>query len=237
MKKGLLLRYLSGLSLLLGILVSCGEETVELSKVAVEDIFRSYEVRCTDGGPTYVWATFLLNAQYDGQGNPFGTKVILDGGSNVSCNGRPMELQTDFFGSSVYKAEIIGDWPKSFTWIWTDNAGKQYVDTATMDSIRLKDEWYMVYGDEYVAVWDGSPIQHGEEVAISIEHDEDSYYYTLANTGDRGIVLSNFLMDINPLAYYHIELTRTLKQSSEGAIFTGEKAEGTYIKLVYTHIR
>lgn len=224
-------------ALILIMLASCDVEEIPSGQLTSEKILRYYDAICINDGTTYITATFLTDAHFDLNENPYGSRVVLTPPANVIFNGQPMEQKEELFSGVVYKASIDNNWPSRFEWMWTDNQGQKHIDSAAMDPIDLSTEWLVNQGSAYAARWQGSPIRQGEEITISIELDEESYYYTSRQVGARNISLPDMVFGIDPFAYYSVEITRTLRARNQDVAPADNIQNGSFIKLHYIRER
>jgi hypothetical protein len=222
--------------LLVALLSSSCSETISSHDVPTDQILRSYDARCTNGGTTYITAEFFASAglTIEPFQEPYGKHITLALPSRVLFNGKEMEVDEGIFGDVCYRARVDG-WPARFRWDWTDRDGKSYSDTASMDTISLRDQYMVSRGSDYAVRWEGSPIQPGEEIEVTIKEDEDEFYWTSNQTGETAIVVKGFGGGFDSPGLFHIEISRTLKVQKVKEISV-EHVAGSCIKLVYTYV-
>jgi len=219
--------------LLLVILLSCAEDAIPSNEVYVGEILRYYEASCINSDTTYITATFLTEANFDTQNNPFGKRVVLEPPSNITFNGKLMQEQEELFGGTVYKISVDSKWPKKFEWVWMDNEGKKHVDSAAMNTIDLPGEWLLQDGIQYAVVWKGSPVREGEEITVSIENDDESWYESTRKAGARSVTIDGMIFGLDPFGYYNVKISRTLRIRNQDETLAGDTESGSYIKLIY----
>jgi hypothetical protein len=214
------------------ICISCAEK-ISSHDVPADKVLRSYYARCTNGGTIYITAEFFTEAglTIPPFKEPYGKNITLTPPARVTFNGEEMEVDEGIFGDVAYKTRIR-DWPSRFTWEWTDNNGKTYSDSASMDTIALGKDYLVSAGSDYAVVWTGSPIKRGEEIAVTITGDETELYETSEKAGAGKITIAGSGYSIDPFGFYTIEISRTLKVQKVKEIST-EHVAGSCIKLVY----
>jgi hypothetical protein len=219
---------------ILSTLVSCKVETMPSSTVPQNKLLRYYHAMSTNEATTYVKAFFYTEAGFDTMNNPFGKAVELDEPSIITFNDAPMEFSKGFW-TGVYYGSKFEEWPKNFKFVWTDNRGRKHVNTATMDTIRLKKDWLVQVGGKYAVVWEGSPVRRGEVVAVSIDPDKDSNLNFSTNVvGARMVVLSDLPIGFNTLGYHRVEITRTFSARLGATNKFPDNEDGVYIRLIYS---
>lgn len=89
-------------------------------------------------------------------------------------------------------------------------------------------------GNDYTVTWIGSPIRHGEEIAVTIEGGERDYYETSNQVGARRIKITGSGYGLDPTGFFNIDISRTLMLRNVVDISV-ENVAGSCIKLVYQH--
>jgi len=215
--------------------ISSCSEMISSNDVSPEKTLRSYSAYCTNGGTTYITAEFFAKAglTIPPFREPFGKNITLEPPSTVHFNGKEMEADKGIFGDITYKTRVNG-WPSGFRWDWKDKNGKNYSDSATMDTIKLGNDYLMSGGKDYAVTWIGSPIQRGEEIAVTIEADEYEFYETSEQAGAGNIEIKGSGNILDPYGSYTTGISRTLRVRKVREISV-ENVAGSFIKLIYQY--
>jgi hypothetical protein len=150
-------------------LLSCAEESKKSDKVNVDEIYQHYTASSSEGSSNFTSrAQFQTGAQWDRleTEKSGGVTVELTGSSQVSLNGQPMQKDHGVMDGTYYTGSSAG---REITWVWTDNNGKTYTNSATMEPISFGSAPGVINsGNDLEIFWEGAPVRENEEVRIII---------------------------------------------------------------------
>jgi hypothetical protein len=154
---------------LLVFLFSCASENKKSDKINSEDVYQSYSINY-DGEIAYIKAEFRIGAYWNRleTEKTGGEAVELVGPANVTFNGEKMNTDNSMFTGAYYSLKKEGVLNGDVTWVWTDNAGKKYTNTAQVNPIKLN-EVSCSLNEDMIVTWEGLPVQENETVNVTVE--------------------------------------------------------------------
>jgi hypothetical protein len=148
---------------------SCASENKKSDKIKSEDVYQSYSINY-DGNIAYIKAEFRVGAYWNRleTEKTGGEAVELVGPANVTFNGEKMNADNSVFTGAYYSLKKEGVLNGDVTWVWADNAGKKYTNTAKVNPIKLN-EVSCSLNEDMVVTWEGLPVQEHETVNVTVE--------------------------------------------------------------------
>jgi hypothetical protein len=162
MKKYLFITLLPGL-------FSCAEESKKSDKVNIDEVYQHYTASSSEGSSNFTSrAQFQTGAQWDRleTEKSGGVTVELTGSSQVTLNGQPMQKDHGVMDGTYYTGSSAGN---QITWVWTDNNGKTYTNSATMEPISFGvAPRFLNSANDLTISWKGAPVRENEKVRIAM---------------------------------------------------------------------
>ena len=146
---------------------SCAEESKKSDKVGVDEIFQHYTASSSEGSSNFISrAQFQVGAKSNNmeEEKGGGVTVELTGSSQVTLNGQAMQKDHGVFDGTYYTGSANGS---NVTWVWTDNNGKTYTNSARMEPISFGQKPVSLDpGNDLTIHWEGAPVGENEKVRI-----------------------------------------------------------------------
>ena len=163
-------------------------------------------------------------------GNATGTQLRLDGGAEVSFEGRPLRLQTPL-GITFYNASLDG-LVEQGAFRYTDAEGAAYTNTARLRPATLPGDLPEIDNDRpYTVRWDGPPVADGEEVRLvlyRVSADSRLAVASASRTGDTSVTIpEDQLRDVQP-GEITVLLTRFTRRGLDEGTGAGGEVVGEY---------
>jgi hypothetical protein len=209
---------------LLPALFSCAEESKKSDKVNVDEIYQHYTASSSEGSSNFTSrAQFQTGAQWDRleTEKSGGVTVELTGSSQVSLNGQTMQKDHGVMDGTYYTGSSAGN---DITWVWTDNNGKTYTNTATMEPISFgRAPVGINSANDLTISWNGSPVRENEKVRIII-------HATVYDSNNKSKE-KNLTKSVSEKGATSITFTYTMLQEIRGSNVSMEISRMTHIPV------
>jgi hypothetical protein len=178
---------------------SCAKESKKSDKVNTDEIYQHYTASTSEGSSNFTSrAQFQTGAKWNGMETEKsgGVTIELAGSAQVTLNGQPMQKDHGTFDGTYYTGSANGS---DATWVWTDNSGKTYTNSARMEPISFgQAPGYIDYRNDLTIYWKGASVRENEKVRIIItatfkdSNNKTTQKKLQKETGERGTTSLTF---------------------------------------------
>ncbi len=174
------IKHFSAAALLLATFGACTSNEIGNSRdVAPETVYQQYSIRYNESD-----GKLDLHAQFRFGGRT-GTTLVLNSPSNISFDGKPVQVDSSNMGGAFYKlVQAAETFSGSHRYTFTDINGKKYENSFLFEPLRLNQIPTTASRRQPLLLsFDGNSLREGDEITIGTTGADSSFSITHTVSG------------------------------------------------------